>query len=57
MRLLFGVLLSFVVAAAVGLGSTWYALTQNLAFGSLSLGVWKAYPRIGTPASIPMRAP
>jgi hypothetical protein len=48
LRLLFGVLLSFVVAAAVGLGSTWYALTQNLAFGSLSLGVWKAYPRIGT---------
>ena len=48
MRLLVGILLSFVIAAAVGLGSTWYALTQNLAFGALSLGVWKAYPRIGT---------
>jgi hypothetical protein len=47
-RLLFGLLLSFVVAAAIGLGSTWYALTQNLAFGSLSLGAWKAYPRTGT---------
>jgi hypothetical protein len=48
MRLLFGLLLSFVVAAGIGLGSTWYALTQNLAFGSLSLGAWKAFPRSGT---------
>src|SRR5580704_14240755 len=49
MRLLIGLLLSFVVAAGIGLGSTWYALTQNLAFGSLSLGAWMAFPRSGTP--------
>lgn len=48
MRLLIGLLLSFVVAAAIGLGSTWYALTQNLAFGALALGAWTAYPLAGT---------
>ena len=48
MRLLIGLLLSFVVAAGIGLGSTWYALTQNLSFGALELGPWKGYPRNGT---------
>jgi len=47
-RLLIGLLLSFVVAAGIGLGSTWYALTQNLSFGALELGPWKGYPRNGT---------
>jgi hypothetical protein len=47
-RLLAGLLLSFVVAAGIGLGSTWYALTQNLSFGALELGAWKGYPRNGT---------
>ena len=37
-----------VVAAGIGLGSTWYALTQNLSFGALELGPWKGYPRNGT---------
>jgi len=41
-------LLSFVVAAGIGLGSTWYALTQNISFGALELGAWKGYPRNGT---------
>ena len=48
MRLLIGLLLSFLVAAGIGLGSTWYALTQNLSFGALALGPWKGYPRNGT---------
>jgi hypothetical protein len=48
MRLLIGLLLSFAIAAGIGLGSTWYALTQNLSFGALALGAWKAYPRNGT---------
>ncbi len=48
MRLLFGLMLSFIVAAGIGLGSTWFALTRNVAFGALSLGAWKAYPRSGT---------
>jgi len=47
-RLLIGLLLSFVVAAGIGLGSSWYALTQNLSFGALELGAWKGYPRNGT---------
>jgi hypothetical protein len=41
-------MLSFIVAAGIGLGSTWFALTRNVAFGALSLGAWKAYPRSGT---------
>ena len=48
MHLLTGLLLSFVVAAGIGLGSTWYALTQNISFGALELGAWKGYPRNGT---------
>ena len=48
MRLLTGLLLSFIVAAGIGLGSTWYALTQNLSFGALELGAWKGYPSNGT---------
>jgi hypothetical protein len=47
-RLLIGLLLSFVIAAAVGLGSTWYALTQNIAFGALELGSWSSHPHNGT---------
>jgi hypothetical protein len=47
-RLLIGLFLSFAVAAGIGLGSTWYALTQNLSFGALELGAWKGYPRNGT---------
>jgi len=47
-RLLIGLLLSFVIAAGIGLGSTWYALTQNLSFGALALGAWKGFPRNGT---------
>jgi hypothetical protein len=47
-RLLIGLLLSFVIAAGIGLGSTWFALTQNLSFGALELGAWKGYPRNGT---------
>ena len=53
MRLLIGLLLSFVVAAGIGLGSTWYALTQNLSFGALELGAWKGFPRNGSVAIDP----
>jgi hypothetical protein len=47
-RLLIGLILSFAIAAGLGLGSTWYALTQNLSFGALALGAWKGYPHNGT---------
>jgi hypothetical protein len=47
-RLLIGLLLSFVIAGAIGLGSTWFALSNNVSFGGLSLAAWKADPRRGT---------
>ncbi|RAI34945.1 DUF1214 domain-containing protein [Rhodoplanes roseus] len=48
MRLLIGALLSLLVAAAIGLGSTWLALTRGVAFGAVTLGAWTAYPRGGS---------
>lgn len=47
MRLLLGALLALVVAAAVGLGMTWFALTRNVAFGAMTIGSWTAYPKTG----------
>jgi len=46
--LLFGSLLSFILAAAIGLGATWFALTQGTAFGAITLGAWTAWPKTGT---------
>ena len=48
MRLLLGTLFALGVAALVGLGATWLALTQGQAFGGLSVGAWTAWPRHGT---------
>ena len=48
MRLLFGTLLTFVVAAAVGLGATWAALTKGTSFDAIRIGAWTARPRTGT---------
>jgi hypothetical protein len=48
MRLLIGLLFTFMVAAVVGLGTTWIALSEGTAFGSFSIGVWKARPKTGT---------
>lgn len=47
MRLLIGALLSLLVAAAIGLGSTWLALTRNVAFGEMQIGSWTSYPKSG----------
>jgi hypothetical protein len=47
-RLLIGMLLSFIIAGAIGLGSTWLALSSNISFRALSLGAWKADPHRGT---------
>ena len=52
-RLLLGTLFALGVAALVGLGSTWLALTQGQAFGGLSVGAWTAWPRHGTAAIDP----
>lgn len=48
MRLLLGTLFTLGVAALVGLGATWMALTQGQAFGGLKVGAWTAWPRHGT---------
>jgi hypothetical protein len=46
--LLLGLLLAFTVAAAVGLGSTFLALSQGATFGAYSIGAWTAWPKTGT---------
>ena len=48
MRLLLGILFALFVAAVVGLGATWFALTKGTAFGAVSLGSWRAWPKTGT---------
>jgi hypothetical protein len=47
-RLLLGLLFALAVAAVVGLGTTWLALTRGTAFGAVSIGVWSAWPKSGT---------
>jgi hypothetical protein len=47
-RLLFGTLFALVVAATVGLGATYLALSRGAAFGPLKIGSWTAWPKTGT---------
>jgi hypothetical protein len=53
LRLLLGSLFAFVVAAVVGLGTTYFALSRGAAFGALSIGSWTAWPKSGTPDADP----
>jgi hypothetical protein len=48
MRLLFGSFFTFVLAAIIGLGMTWLTLTHGIAFGSLTIGAWTAWPKNGS---------
>ena len=48
MRLLLGSLLALVIAAAVGLGTTWLTLSRGMAFGAIPIGAWTAWPKTGT---------
>ena len=48
MRLLLGSLFALIVAAVVGLGATYLALTRGNAFGPLTIGSWTAWPKTGT---------
>jgi hypothetical protein len=52
-RLLLGTLFALVVAAAVGLGATYFALTRGAAFGALKIGSWTAWPKTGTTEADP----
>jgi hypothetical protein len=47
-RLLLGSLLALVIAAVVGLGTTWLSLTRGSAFGAVQIGAWTAWPKTGT---------
>jgi hypothetical protein len=47
-RLLLGTLFALAVAACVGLGGTYLALTRGAAFGALTVGAWTAWPKMGT---------
>jgi len=47
-RLLLGSLFALIVAAFVGLGATYLALTRGAAFGPLTIGSWTAWPKTGT---------
>jgi hypothetical protein len=47
-RLLFGSCFALILAAAIGLGATWLTITRGVAFGSLTIGAWKAWPKSGS---------
>jgi hypothetical protein len=53
MRLLFGLLLSLSIAAGIGLGATWLAITEGTASGGVTIGAWTAWPKVGTPGIDP----
>ena len=48
MRLLLGLLFALAVAALIGLGATWLALTRGTSFGAVTIGAWTAFPKSGT---------
>ena len=47
-RLLFGSCFTLMIAAAIGLGATWFTLTRGVAFGALTIGAWTAWPKSGS---------
>jgi hypothetical protein len=36
------------IAAAIGLATTWIALTRGIAYGGVTIGAWTAWPKNGT---------
>jgi hypothetical protein len=47
-RLVLGAILALAIAATIGLGATWFALSQGTAFGAVPIGAWTAWPKTGT---------
>jgi hypothetical protein len=47
-RLVLGSFFAFFVAAALGLGATWLAVSKGTAFGAVTIGAWTAWPKNGT---------
>jgi hypothetical protein len=48
LRLLFGAIFALAIAAVIGLGTTWIALTKGTAYGGVTIGAWTAWPKNGT---------
>ena len=48
MRLFVSSCLTLLLAAAIGLGATWLTLTRGVAFGSMTIGAWTAWPKTGS---------
>jgi hypothetical protein len=47
-RLIFVTSLALIIAAIVGLGTTWMTATRGTDLGTLTIGAWTARPRTGT---------
>jgi hypothetical protein len=47
-RLLLGLLFTFIIAAFIGLGATWFVTVRGFAFGGVTIGAWTARPKSGT---------
>jgi hypothetical protein len=47
-RLLLGSCFTLILAAAIGLGATWLTIKRGVAFGSLTIGAWTAWPKSGS---------
>jgi hypothetical protein len=52
-RLLLGILLTLITATVIGLGTTWFAITQSTAYGGVTIGAWTAWPKVGLPTIDP----
>ena len=48
MRLFVSSCLTLILAAAIGLGATWFTLTRGVAFGAMTVGAWTAWPKTGS---------
>ncbi len=53
MRLLLGSFFALTIAALIGLGATWFALNEGIAYGGITVGAWTAWPKNGTPGIDP----
>jgi len=53
MRFVFNLLAMFAVALAIGLGLSYFALTDGRLFGAYRVGPWSAWPAVGAPAPDP----
>jgi hypothetical protein len=51
MRLALAALLAFALAAAIGLGATWWTIAHGLPAAGLVIGPWRAEPTAGTLAA------